>query len=390
MLDIIHESIVFRCQRKYSDFGIGLRGHDMQPTGKPRTELEILRRGAAQIRARLPTGWTATLQEGSEDPHVDGVMEISAPDLQRATLVLEAKRTIEGRNVEGLRRRLAQSTAEVPNSQAVVIAPYLSRQVRTRLEEAKLSFVDATGNIRIELSRPGLFLSDWGAGKDPWRSPGRPRSNLKGAAAARVVRALADFDKSWRMLDLVQVSGTTTGTTYRVVDHMEREGLVDRDATGMVTATDWRRLLRAWTSDYGLVKNSQTTRWIAPRGLSGLLGRLAEDGNQNTYAVTGTLAAAEWAEYAPASLAMIYVSNAEAAARTWGLHATEAGANVVLAEPQYPVVFERAWANDAHVFMAAASQVYADLATGPGRNPSEAEVLLSWMQRNESAWRRRD
>jgi hypothetical protein len=28
-----------------------------------------------------------------------------------------------------------------------------------------------------------------------------------------------------------------------------------------------------------------------------------------------------------------------------------------------------------------------DLMTGPGRNPFEAEALLNWMERNETAWR---
>ena len=35
------------------------------------------------------------------------------------------------------------------------------------------------------------------------------------------------------------------------------------------------------------------------------------------------------------------------------------------------------------------SQVVVDLMTGPGRNPNEAEELLSWMQANEEAWRRK-
>jgi hypothetical protein len=35
----------------------------------------------------------------------------------------------------------------------------------------------------------------------------------------------------------------------------------------------------------------------------------------------------------------------------------------------------------------APSQAVADLLTGPGRNPSEAEALLDWMRKNEDAWR---
>ena len=74
------------------------------------------------------------------------------------------------------------------------------------------------------------------------------------------------------------------------------------------------------------VASSRTTRWIAARGTPGLLSRIAQQRPASEYAVTGTLAAGEWAPYVPASLAMVYVTDAGAAARAWGLQPTEAGA----------------------------------------------------------------
>ncbi len=35
----------------------------------------------------------------------------------------------------------------------------------------------------------------------------------------------------------------------------------------------------------------------------------------------------------------------------------------------------------------AASQLTADLLTGPGREPSQGEEMLDWMKENEDAWR---
>ncbi len=107
------------------------------------------------------------------------------------------------------------------------------------------------------------------------------------------------------------------------------------------------------------------------------------------YTATVTLAAAEWAAYAPASLATVYASDTEAAARAWGLHPAEAGANTLLAEPPWEVMLERTWMNDAGVRIAAPSQAVVDLLTGSGHNPAEAEKLLTWMERNEGAWRNR-
>jgi hypothetical protein len=347
----------------------------------------VLRRGAKQITDRLPKGWTAKVIEQPDRPRVDGVIEITAPHQERAALILEAKRRVDGRDVSELKRRLSRHETAQTNSLGVVVAAYLSPPVRSRLVDAGLSFVDATGNLRVELVRPGLFLADRGADKDPWRGPGRPRGTLKGEPAARVVRALADFDRDWRMRELIEASGASSGAAYRVVEYLERAGLAERDDDGRVRVASWPQLLKAWSADYGLVANGRTTRWIASRGIPGLLSRMAQTRPPGRYAVTGTLAAAEWAAYAPAALAMVYVADAEAAARAWGLQPTDAGANVLLAEPPFDAVFERSWVNGAGVTIAAPSQVFVDLLTGPGRSPSEAEALLAWMQRNERAWR---
>ena len=372
----------------------------MPPSEPPKTTTEVLRRGANAITERLPVGWAAMLSEPSlrrGDQGVDGYLEITSPDQERATLILEPKRKVEGRDVAALERHLSKYATQFANvfrnSRVVIVAPYLSPPVRARLQEADLSYVDATGNMRIELTRPGLFLADRGADTDPWRGPGRPRGTLKGEPAARVVRTLVDFDRSWRMRELVETSGASTGAAYRVVEYLEREGWVERNSAREVRALDWPKLLRAWSADYGFARDSRTTRWIAPRGLPGLLSRMAAQRTSESsdtvgpYALTGTLAATEWAPYAPATLAMVYVTNAETAARTWGLQPAEAGANVILAEPPYGVMLERASTNEAGVQVAAPSQVVVDLLTGPGRSPSEAEKLLTWMEQNESRWR---
>lgn len=372
----------------------------MPPSEPPKTTTEVLRRGANAITERLPVGWAAILSEPSlqrGEQGVDGYLEITSPDQERATLILEPKRKVEGRDVAALERHLSKYATQFANvfrnSRVVIVAPYLSPPVRARLQEADLSYVDATGNMRIELTRPGLFLADRGADTDPWRGPGRPRGTLKGEPAARVVRTLVDFDRSWRMRELVETSGASTGAAYRVVEYLEREGWVERNSARAVRALDWPKLLRAWSADYGFARDSRTTRWIAPRGLPGLLSRMAAQRTSESsdtvgpYALTGTLAATEWAPYAPATLAMVYVTNAATAARTWGLQPAEAGANVILAEPPYGVMLERASTNEAGVQVAAPSQVVVDLLTGPGRSPSEAEKLLTWMEQNESRWR---
>ena len=64
----------------------------------------------------------------------------------------------------------------------------------------------------------------------------------------------------------------------------------------------------------------------------------------------------------------------------------EAGANVVLAEPFDPVVYERCREEEGISYVAL-GQNAADLLTSPGRGPVEAEELMDWMERHEDDWR---
>jgi hypothetical protein len=144
-------------------------------------------------------------------------------------------------------------------------------------------------------------------------------------------------------------------------------------------------VLQRWTSEYGLFESNRVETYIEPRGLDRLLSRLRA--SDFDYAVTGSLAAVRLAPIAPARLGMVFVDgDADEAAATLGLAATETGANVFLIEPFDRVALERGTVDDG-VRYAATSQVAADLARSPGRGPSESAALVKWMAANEDAWR---
>lgn len=348
-------------------------------------ERELTSTAVDIVHRHLPVSWT--LQPvPTREPDLSGdlVLRLAAPDGAETELVFSVKRTLDPRDVPALRERLARCG---PLGIGVVVARYLTRSVRERLAEAGLSYVDATGNILVRSDVPGLFISDRGADRDPWRGPGRPRGTLKGEPAAKVVRALLDITGPWGVRRLVDVSKTSTGSVYRVIDHLDREGLITRGSGGRIDVPDWTSLLRRWSDDYQFLHTNTVTRWIAPRGLAALLDRVRSTTAALPYALTGSVAASAWAAYAPTRTAMAYVADADEVADTWGLRATEAGANVLLARPAYDVVFERATSALDGLCIAAPTQVAVDLMTGPGRAPAEAEELLVWMRHHESSWR---
>ena len=104
------------------------------------------------------------------------------------------------------------------------------------------------------------------------------------------------------------------------------------------------------------------------------------------HAATGALAAQRFNPIAPARTAAIYVTDAIRAIDRLDLRETEAGANIVLLGPFDPVVFGRTVERD-ELRWVAPSQPAVDLLTGPGREPSQGEQLLKWMENNEDVRR---
>lgn len=356
---------------------------DGTPTGA-----EVERKVATTVRQSLPASWQVTEtfepKDGSQRPDLE--IEIEAPDGRRARLVVEVKQVVDRRDVArigDLARSMATGPADVP----VVGARYLSPSVREALTEEGLSYVDATGNMRIESDSPGVFISFRGEDRDPWRK-GRPRGTLKGEPAARVARALLDYRHDWRVRELVAASRASSGATYRVLEYLQREDLVVKNA-GSYSVTDWERLLRAWSSDAAFQDNTRLMAFIEPRGVDTFLGRLAR-GWDFPVAVTGSAAAKEWAGYAPTKAAFVYVSSAQGAAEQWGLRPNAAAPNVLLLEPTTfgDVPFRNATQCRSGYPIAAPAQVAADLLNGPGRDPAEGEYLIEWMKANEDLWRR--
>ena len=317
------------------------------------------------------------------------LVELQAPDGSPTVLVVEAKRELATRDVANALEQLELMRGRLDRrvrSQSMVIARYLSASIRERLERQGVAYADATGNLRIVLERPALFLRDTGAQRDPWRGPGRPRGSLKGPPAARVVRALVDFAPPCTVPELVQRSGASTGATYRVVELLEREALIERQPRGQITTVDWRVLLERWSQDYGFQTTNTIVSYLVPRGLSALVQAL-RGAPELRYVLTGSLAAERFAPYAPSRLATVYVDRFDRVAERLDLREVDTGANVLLATSDYDVVFERAQNIDG-LRLAAPSQVAVDLLTAPGRGPSEAQALLDWMGANEPAWRR--
>lgn len=351
-------------------------------------EADVLRVALDRLRASLPSTWKFESDIPAIGRGVDAQFRIQTPDGSEIIAFVEAKRLLNTRDVPVALERLRRAVMPAANGEValVLVARYIAPPTREQIITSGAGYIDATGNLYLACDSPALLLRDRGADQDPWRGPGRPRGTLKGAPAARVVRALIDFTPPYSVPDLAERAGASTGAAYRVIEFLEEQKLLERAQRGPITNVQWRAILERWSNDYGFARSNTVATFLEPRGLEALAERLRANPELD-YAITGSMAAEAVAPYAPARLAMMYVRDISAAADALGLRKTVTGANVALAVGEDDVTFERTRAADGLRYVAL-SQAAVDLLSGPGRNPSEAVALLDWMESNEDTWRR--
>jgi len=355
------------------------------------SETDLVRGLLETLRALLPKGWTVqepereVLWAGSSgglpvnSKEVDAVLTIGAPSGEESRIVIEVKKKLDPRDVP---TAITQLRREL-NEPLLIVCPYVGPRTQQRLVEEGVGYADATGNLRLSLERPTLFIQTKGAVSDPWPLD-RPLKSLKGPAAGRAVRALCDFRPPFRIRELAQRSKTALASIWRVVDLLDREALLRRKERGYIESIDWAGTIRRWTQDYTFPASNSVRTCLEPRGLPVLLEKLRQ--LKEPYAITGSLAVPGETTVSGPRLGAVYVRDAATAVAGLELRSSDSGANVIIAEPFDRVVFERTSARDGLVY-AAPSQVAADLLTSPGRGPAEAEALMNWMERNEDAWR---
>lgn len=350
------------------------------------SERELLDAAVEALVRRLPTNWAVEKQPSAGDSEVADLV-IKTPNASNQALILvEVKSNVSPRDVEALMggpwRRWRR---QLGNQPIMLVAPYIGPRVRELLIEENVSYLDMTGNARISLDYPGVFIETHGATQDPHSA--KTRHSIRGAKAGAVVRALVDTAPPYTAVEIARAAQVNEGYLSRILDTLVDEGLVDRERSGPVTRVDWPAMLRRRAQALDLFRPTGTYRYVARQGAAELLDRLRSrppSGRQPT--VTGSFAAARLARVAPPALLVVYTMTPRDLESELELLSAETGADTVLVRPDNAVVFARA-KPDGGIAWAAPSQVALDCLAGAGRMPSEGEALIEWMRQNESEWR---
>lgn len=317
----------------------------------------------------------------------DSVWALREQNSGYGEILVEAKRSVAPRDVIRLRERLAGPVMRLMrNPTVLVLAPWLSPRTRALLDESGFSYFDLTGNVKLRVDRPAVFIWLQGADRDPNPRRSSTQTRLLGPKARRLVRMLVETMPPYRLKDLAEAGDLTAGYVSKLVESLEEQALVARDRRGFVKDVDWPALLEAAADRYDLMRNNEVETFIAPHGAAALYARLREGLAGLDAVVTGSFAAYQFVQVAAPTQLVLYVDSPQEMRRYGQLLPTDRGADVVLLRSEDNA--QTQWSRDVeglrHVGL---SQLVLDLLGGNGRLPEEGRAVVDWMQNNEHEWR---
>ncbi|MEU4238655.1 hypothetical protein [Actinoplanes sp. NPDC026619] len=343
----------------------------MMPTGGE----NLLSASARLLAQLLPDDAMEVVPVSRPDSGADAVWEIRARKDRGQLFVLMFNRFIPS-DVDAIRDVLPQSI--------LVVAPWISPRSRDLLVERGFNYLDLTGNVRVRIARPAVYLRVDGAANDPQPPVKRP-VQLRGAGINALVRTLVDFAPPYKLVELAATSGLSNGYVSRALAALADERLIRRaPRSRAVTEVDWSRLLIARAENYSLLKSNSCRTYLARTGPNALLRQLTGD---DRAVVTGSFAAQPYVQVAAPTQLTLYVPDADAFAAQHTLMPTDQGANVILLSASDSSQLVRARKAGDGTFYVGLSQLVLDCLAGNGRLPEEGSALLEWMADNPSAWR---
>ncbi|MGN9889669.1 helix-turn-helix domain-containing protein [Micromonospora sp. L31] len=356
------------------------------------TESGLLQRARLHLADLLPPAFElsdAVLDSQGPFEGSDAVWQLHEQNAGYSLILVEAKQSLTPREVSRLRKQLSGPVMRLMRNPTVLcVAPWLSPRTRALLDEAGFSYLDFTGNVRLRIDRPAVYIRLQGADRDPNPKP-QSQARLHGPKARRLVRLLVEATPPYRLKELAEAGGLTPGYVSKMLYSLDEQALVERDPRGVVERVDWAGLLLASTERYDLLRNNQASTFIAQEGARVLYGRMLTDITRPSVVVTGSFAASDIAKVAAPTQLVLYVRDPEHMRNFGRLLPTDRGADVVLLQPEDIAQVRGTRTVDGlqHVGL---SQLVLDCLGGNGRLPEEGQAVLDWMRAHEDAWRRQE
>lgn len=358
-------------------------------------EAELIEAALKILAERLPPGWTVErgAGQGAGSGEGDALFTFNTQSgMATGSAIVEARRSFAAADVErllgGLTRRLRESAGSRP---ILLVSEFLSPRTRELLAKEDISYLDLTGNIRLVMHAPPIFVQTAGADRRSPQRGSKRLAGLSGVRVGRVVRFLAEVVPPYGVNDIEGVTGISRGYVSRILDRLAQEALIKREPRGAVETVEWPALLRLRGQSVDLFGVNTTRTYVTRNGVRAAFESLAQSPVAEKVVVTGSFAAVRKAPVAAPTLLALYLvpdgrpPDFEEIEKELGLFVAEEGTDLALLWPSNERVVEDTWTEGGLRFVNL-PQLVVDCLGGSGRMPSEGEALLDWMQANTGEW----
>lgn len=262
----------------------------------------------------------------------------------------------------------------------LVVAPELTPRVVAACKERGIGAMDLNG--RTWLRAPGLLVDRRPLPGRSFRYELEPRNIFVGKSV-RIVRCLlTDRARLWSQAEIVPRTGASSGLVSRIVQHLVRQGFVEKISAREFRLRDGQGLLDEWVASDRLSKRTNITRYAgflgSPQELAQRLRQWAEN-EKVPLVFTQFLAAWIRHPYAEPVVCSAYVSRLPEAAALGqlGLRPVEEGGKLWLLTPDDEGLL-RETRLERGLTLVPDAQIYVDLQRTGLRGPEAAAALRAW------------
>lgn len=274
--------------------------------------------------------------------------------------VFELKGNSDVQTVARAISQLIRMRAVVAEATPVVVVPYMGEMGQRLCQEAKVSWMDLSGNACLIGPRLRVIVRGM---PNRFVRRGRPKS-VFAPKSARVSRLLLlHMDEVFTQREIAKRTGLGEGFVSRVVRALEADELVARNSDGAVKPRDPSLLLDAWRDMYDFEKHRIHRAHVIARNGEAATRAIADalHDAQVPHAATGLSAAWLFAPFAAFRTSTFYVDRFETTfLERLGIRTVETGENAWFVEPNDPGVYEGAQVRNG-IRCVSAIQTYLDL-----------------------------
>ena len=276
----------------------------------------------------------------------------------------------------------AAAALDVGPSPTLVVADWLSERTQEVLRSRRASFIDATGNADVRLTNRASSSGRRDRSANPRRSPKAP--TLRGPKAWALLRTLVEVPPPLGVQELAAAVDVDAGYVSRVLAVLEQECSSHGPPPDRSPRIEWRASCGVVSATYSVFDSNETPR---RRSATGGPERLSRTLPANEPANGRSLGASPpAAPVAAPEIAVVYADDVDPHPEA-GL-ATTRGANVIVAEPYDPIVFDRTTVDSTQTYVSVAQGVAMDSLTGRSADDRrKARRCIAWMRKNEQRWR---